>query len=107
MYAQQAKNRWSSVLHTAEIHSRRRLLSEEDYVHELVIPAKRAHTVSIGSSPAVQVYGRPLFNDKFQMGAGVGRVELLSCPWLARICTLHNTVIFACGREFTANSCIT
>ena len=49
----------SSVLHTAESHSRRRLLSEEDCVHELVIPAKRACTVSIGSSPAVQVYGRP------------------------------------------------
>ena len=49
----------SSVLHTAESPSRRRLLSEEDYVHELVILAKRARTVSIGSSPAVQVYGRP------------------------------------------------
>ena len=83
MYAQQAKNRWEQCNYIRQSHSR--LFSEEDYVHELVIPAKRARTVSI----AVQVYGRPLLNDKFQMGAWVGRVELLSCPWLARVCTLH------------------
>ena len=41
-------------------HSRRSLV-DEDYAHELVIPAKRACTAqnpSIGSSPAVQVNSR-------------------------------------------------
>ena len=39
-------------------HSRRRILADEDYAHELVVSAKRARTTqnpSISSSPAVQV----------------------------------------------------
>ena len=55
-----------------ESHSRRRLLSDEDYAHELVIPAKRARTTqnpSIGTSPVVQV------NSKL----GVTR-KLSGCP---------------------------
>ena len=42
-------------------HSRRRLLADEDYTHELIIPAKRARTTqnpSLGFSPAVQVNSR-------------------------------------------------
>ena len=46
-----------SVVGTSQ--SRRRLLSEEDYAHELAIPAKRPRTAQnpthIGSSPTVQV----------------------------------------------------
>ena len=48
MYVQQAKNRWEQCNYIQQSHGR--LFSEEDYVHELVIPAKRARTVSIGSS---------------------------------------------------------
>ena len=40
-------------------HSRRRSLEEEDFVHDVMIPAKRARTTrnpTVGSSPSVQVF---------------------------------------------------
>ena len=57
-----------------ESHSRRRLLSDEDYAHELVIPAKRARTTqnpSIGSSLVVQVNSKLGVTHKISGGPGI------------------------------------
>ena len=56
-----------------ESHSRR-LLSDEDYAHELVIPAKRARTTqnpSIGSSPVLQVNNKLGVTHKISGGLGI------------------------------------